>query len=450
MAPTTILRKRFWPNSEIFIDLAQTEQITDGRVKCVRMAICNARGEPTTKFYKGESINFFYEFKILKEIGAPSGGLEFFDETGHLIHGKNSFLYQNNISDNATIGTCLRYHHTITLDIEPGSYTFNLGLSSADPGAYQKYCEGLLSYTEFSSIYSEYSEHCRILSAGSFEVRLDPSGKFTHNGLVNLKGNCSVAIVKDDPIHNSKRVFTNQEFTWPAVFHITHWKAGSQWIYQILNRAFPDLVVQPRIGEVQFLNWPVQVSKIYPTLYISKQAFDAVKLPENWQRFVIIRDLRDTLISAYFSFKFSHPILTSVNTKTRNTLQSLSFDDGLVYLMDTLIPNCARIQLSWLEAGEPLIRYEDLLDGDLEILEDLLLAKAQLPITRQRLHEVILACRFENLTKRPRGHEDITKHNRKGIAGDWRNHFTPRIKKAFKARFGGVLVATGYEKDLSW
>lgn len=442
-----MLRKNFWPDSDLFINLAQSEQITDGRVKCVRLAICNDRGEPTAKFYQGGSIHFFYEFRVLNEIGVPSGGLEFFDETGRLIHGKNSFLYHENISDKANAGTCLRYHHTISLDIEPGYYNCTLGLASAIPYDYQKFREGLLSYIEFIS---KNSEHCRILSAGRFEVMLDPVGKFTHHGLVNLKGNCSVAIAKDKLIQNSGEVISEQKYPWPAIFHVTHWKAGSQWIYQILKRAFPDLIVKPHIGETQFLNWPIQASKIYPTLYVTKQQFDSVKLPENWQRFVIIRDLRDTLISSYFSFKFSHPILTSVNANWRNTLQNLSLDDGLIFLMDTLLHNCARIQLSWLEAGEPLIRYENLLDGDQEILEDLLLDKAQLPITRQRLHEVILNCRFENLTKRPRGHEDITKHNRKGIAGDWNNHFTPRVKKAFKARFGGVLVATGYEKDLSW
>jgi len=63
----------------------------------------------------------------------------------------------------------------------------------------------------------------------------------------------------------------------------------------------------------------------------------------------------------------------------------------------------------------------------------------------------VLANRFEAQTGgRPRGVEDVTAHQRKGVAGDWRNHFTDRIKRAFKARYGGLLVATGYEKDLDW
>ena len=46
--------------------------------------------------------------------------------------------------------------------------------------------------------------------------------------------------------------------------------------------------------------------------------------------------------------------------------------------------------------------------------------------------------------------EDVRCHERKGIAGDWRNHFTERVKLGFKHRFGDVLLATGYERDNDW
>jgi hypothetical protein len=36
------------------------------------------------------------------------------------------------------------------------------------------------------------------------------------------------------------------------------------------------------------------------------------------------------------------------------------------------------------------------------------------------------------------------------VAGDWRHHFTDRVTRAFEARHGELLVATGYERDLHW
>jgi hypothetical protein len=239
--------------------------------------------------------------------------------------------------------------------------------------------------------------------------------------------------------------------TVPAIFHVTHWKAGSQWIFKILRECVPELIVTPQANNTQFLMQPLQAGKVYPTVYVTKQEFDAGQLPPKWRRFVIIRDLRDTLVSAYFSLKISHKVISTWIADFRSILQSLSMDDGMMYVLDEWLPFCARIQASWLEAGERLIRYEDLLDRDLEILEPILLDECQLPVARERFKEVVLANRFERVTGgRKRGQEDITAYTRKGITGDWDNYFTERVKQAFKARYGDLLVATGYEKDSNW
>jgi 2-polyprenyl-3-methyl-5-hydroxy-6-metoxy-1,4-benzoquinol methylase len=237
----------------------------------------------------------------------------------------------------------------------------------------------------------------------------------------------------------------------PTIIHVTHWKAGSQWLHGILRQCVPNQIVPPQVDEIQFVNWPIQAGKVYPTVYVTKQQFDRVQMPANSRHFVVIRDLRDTLVSAYFSMRISHPILMSGLTQLRSTLQSLNMEDGFLYLLDEWLPCCANIQSSWIEASERVIRYEDLLEHDLDILEPLLLDECQLPVSRKRLRKVILANRFEKVTRgRERGREDITAHERKGITGDWRNHFTERVRHAFKIRYGQLLVATGYEQDFSW
>jgi hypothetical protein len=45
------------------------------------------------------------------------------------------------------------------------------------------------------------------------------------------------------------------------------------------------------------------------------------------------------------------------------------------------------------------------------------------------------------------------KHNtfvRKGIAGDWKNHFDENHKAIFKRNAGEWLIKLGYEADLEW
>lgn len=238
----------------------------------------------------------------------------------------------------------------------------------------------------------------------------------------------------------------------PTILHVTHWKAGSQWIYKILRDCVPDHIVPPEVENRQFLESPLHPGMVYPTLYVTKQEFDEVEVGHDWRRFVIIRDLRDTLVSAYFSIKISHPLLPDTPiARNRSKLRALGIDDGLTYLMDEWLPDCARIQASWLEAGEPLIRYEELLENDLEILGRVLLDECRLPASSERLRKAVLANRFDQLTGgRRRGQEDITAHERKGVAGDWRNYFSHAVKRAFKARYGDLLVASGYESDLEW
>lgn len=235
-----------------------------------------------------------------------------------------------------------------------------------------------------------------------------------------------------------------------TVFHITHHKAGSQWINRIFHALDYGRLVLPEPDNPQFLTRPITAGAIYPTLYITREQFESVRLPRHWRRFVIIRDLRDSLISAYFSFKHSHPVIVNRTEAVRSKLHEMDFEDGLIFMIQQRMFTMAQVQWSWYAAGEELIKYEELLAHDEEILERVLLKKCRIGVTRERLLEVIRANKFEARSGRPRGQEDIMSHERKGVAGDWRNYFTPKVTQEFKMRFGSVLIATGYEKDFNW
>ncbi len=59
--------------------------------------------------------------------------------------------------------------------------------------------------------------------------------------------------------------------------------------------------------------------------------------------------------------------------------------------------------------------------------------------------------RFSKLSKgRELSEEDKKSHYRKGVIGDWKNHFKESHKIFFKEKYGDLLIKLGYEKDNDW
>ena len=57
---------------------------------------------------------------------------------------------------------------------------------------------------------------------------------------------------------------------------------------------------------------------------------------------------------------------------------------------------------------------------------------------------------FERRSGRRPGDENEFSHRRKGIAGDWRNHFDRDLGELFENAFPGLLTDLGYEESAEW
>jgi len=96
------------------------------------------------------------------------------------------------------------------------------------------------------------------------------------------------------------------------------------------------------------------------------------------------------------------------------------------------------------------VRYEDLLerpDEEVGRLAGFLGADT----SEKAVHRAVGSASFEKLSRgRERGQEDTSSFYRKGIAGDWKNHFTARDRQIYKEEAGELLIRLGYERDLDW
>jgi len=232
--------------------------------------------------------------------------------------------------------------------------------------------------------------------------------------------------------------------------HVTHWKAGSQWFLAVLKDAFDSAVVEPEPSLKHVYSHPPEIGKVYACCYITRQEYRLLQLPSNARRVVLIRDLRDTLISAYFSIRDSHGTNVFID-KWRPVLTRVSMEEGLMYLMEVWLFHSAMIQRTWLSEGEPVVRLEDFMSKPAETLHHVLSGAWGLKASMAQAEKLIRDNSFVRYSGgRQPGEEDVSAHYRKGVQGDWKKHFTPRAVEHFKALYHDVLLLSGYEKSRDW
>jgi Sulfotransferase domain len=202
--------------------------------------------------------------------------------------------------------------------------------------------------------------------------------------------------------------------------------------------------------------------------------------------FHVIRDPRDMIVSGYFSHRNSHPTNGLPHIAAhRESLQSVPKEEGLLLEMD--FASRVLLDLGEWDYDRPEVlelRMEDLAarpyEGFIEVFRHLELLsedeptagrdlaatclrrslnrlssrrplrrlRRPMPATAEILLGAVYGLRFEAATKgRRAGVEDTASHYRKGVAGDWVNHFTQVHVDAFDERFGGLLERLGYETE---
>jgi hypothetical protein len=229
----------------------------------------------------------------------------------------------------------------------------------------------------------------------------------------------------------------------PTVLHITHAKAGSTWIRGILRVLFGKRLAG---RSAQLPDFKKSKGAVF-SVFMTRDQFLSHPELTNSKRFVVIRDLRDTLVSRYFSFRDSHELdPDGVIEAERKELQAMSVEEGLERVMGHQgMERTSNIQRSWFNSGELVLKYEDLIANDVELFSRLFREHLALALSSEEIERAVLDNRFEAVFRRKLGEEDVNSHGRQGLPGDWRNHFTPRLTEKFQSKFGDILVRAGYD-----
>ena len=272
-----------------------------------------------------------------------------------------------------------------------------------------------------------------------------------------------------------------------------HHKGATTWTAQIIRQAcdYLGLTMSVLPNERVFnkdLAAYVRRDKVDFVCYVNAD-YDYVRpVAHELRGFHVVRDPRDIAVSSYFSHLYSHPTTSTwpALAEHRAKLQTLDKDEGLkleilssrwefehLYKWDYTLPGMLELQMEKLTQQpqaeyERVFRFLGLLDeradaGGSDVLRlavnralqrSRVLANArwrarQLPL--RRLRDIVEANQFTKLAEgRQPGQEDVKSHYRKGVPGDWRNHFNEEHIALFKQQFNDLLVKLGYETDDAW
>jgi hypothetical protein len=248
------------------------------------------------------------------------------------------------------------------------------------------------------------------------------------------------------------------------IYHCCVHKSGSQWIRKVF--ADPQIyrvtglrtyAYGPRLDEgdksrsypeISF-DRPFPARRIVSPLYIQYEGFVELPKPEPWRAFFVLRDPRDVVVSWYFSSINSHPTNSSRGMqRTREHLTTLDEEHGLIHSVRRLgAYGLFGALRSWSGVDLPhvmLVRYEDLIGADAERSWGRLLEHCGVSLSAAERGDVLARYSFRALSGRQPGQEDTGSKLRKGVAGDWRSHFTPAIQSAFDDETADLVVRLGY------
>lgn len=223
-------------------------------------------------------------------------------------------------------------------------------------------------------------------------------------------------------------------------------KSGGSWPAQMLSEALDLPFPRNRL--------PVFHSSILHGHYLTK-----TNIPKT---VIVWRDGRDVAVSWYFHFVVGHEKLSDrarqIIHSGAGILEPENFEESFPLALEYFLKkprypgyNWASFVERWVDNENVVhVKYEDLKANASAELQRITYELYGTRIDIFRAEEIVEKYSFKKQSGRDPGATDSKKYLRKGIVGDWKNHFSDTSKILFHDQAGSQLIKLGYENSSEW
>jgi hypothetical protein len=177
---------------------------------------------------------------------------------------------------------------------------------------------------------------------------------------------------------------------------------------------------------------------------------------------IVWRDGRDVLVSQYYHFLFRNERGNgALVDKTRRDLRFTDYSDiqnNLPRFMDYVFEAPKHPRFNWVDFGNRWaeskrcthVKYESMRHNPVGELRRVVRELSGTDLSIDAANRIVENQSFSRASGRKPGEENRNSFLRKGVVGDWSNHFNAAAKRRFDALAGDLLIKLGYELNHDW